>query len=91
MAQSSIGPVSPSLTSTRPSSIDTKQIVESQSSNIIYSHTGVLDKSDNRMNATKNIEHAFGAIRSYGADGGLLHKIGKYTIIFIVRIKMLTF
>ena len=75
---------SPSTTVSSPSrqsvGSPTPQIhytLEGEPSNIIYSHTGGMGKPEIINDTTDNIRKTQSSVRSYGADGSLLRKIGE--------------
>ena len=45
--------------------------------NVIYASTGVMGKPEMINDATENVGQIKSSVRSYGADGSLLRKIGK--------------
>ena len=50
--------------------------LEDEPSNIIYSHSGVMGKPEIINGTTSHIRKIHSSVRSYGADGSLLRKIG---------------
>ena len=75
--KSPISPSSnPSQNSTSPTPLKQEVINESQS-NIIYSHTPSMSSIETGQDDKKITSQTKGGIRSYGADGSLLHRSGK--------------
>ena len=62
--------------------------VSNKGINIIYSHTPSSTSLELSSNDNKTNTKAKGIVRSYGADGSLLHGSGKNVFIFNIKTKL---
>ena len=69
----------PVTTSSSPTRISSSHRLQhgNDPCNVIYASSGVMSKPEIITDTTENVGQIKSSVRSYGADGSLLRKIGK--------------